>query len=224
VSTGQSSLAALALLALATAVTSCATADADGCETDECRIGVAQAKARWAREDAARARQAAEGNACLRAEANPAGVDPGYLSACRLKRWQGSGIVCSDSRVDEKFIEVTCEVPDRGAPPDLATASEMLQKRAAVATLAAGRAYLALAGEEAPVIRYARRVLFCDRTTAFQSYDCSTTAPLPASATVRRRYELMNEADAAARTGPDIPAARRPQSAQQIAQAYAGLP
>jgi len=203
---------------------SCATTDADGCDTDQCRSDFAAQRVRWAQDDATHARQAAEGEACARAEAHPAGIDPGYLGTCRLSRRQRSGIVCSDTRVDAKFIDVTCEVPDRGAPPDLVTASEMLQQRAAVAALAAGRAYLALASEEAPVFQYSRRVMYCDRTTAFQSYDCSMSAPFPVSATVRRRYELLDEAEATTRTSPEIPAARRPQLARQLAQAYAGLP
>ncbi len=222
--TSRSSVSILALLALATLQASCATTDADGCATEQCRSDLAAQRARWAQDDAVHARQAAEGEACARAEANPAGIDPRYLDGCRLKRRQHSGILCSDTRVDAKFIEVTCEVPDRGGPPDLVTASEMLQQRAAVAALAAGRDYLALAGEETPVFRYSRRVMYCDRTTAFQSYDCSMSAPFPVSATVRRRYELLDQAEAAARASPEIPAARRPQAARQLAQAFAGLP
>jgi hypothetical protein len=219
----------MVLLALAASLTSCATtSDADGCPNEQCREKLAATKARLDAEDAVRARQTAAAEACARAEARPAGVDPAYVRDCRLKRWQQSGIRCTDSRVGERLIQVVCDVPTRGGPPDFATASEMSQKRAATATLAAGHTYLIMAGEDQPVVNYAS----VSRSVACQSAgplglreDCNVvSSPVPVSATVRRHYELLTEADAAARKSSDVPVARQPQSARQLAQAYAGLP
>jgi len=228
VTAARSSVRVLALLALAACVSACATTDADGCPNEQCRAKLNAVKARLADEDAARAHETAVAEACARAEARPAGVDPAYVRSCHLKRWQQSGIVCIDKRIGERVIEVTCEVPVRGGPPDLATASEMIQKRAAVAALAAGHAYLVLAGEEQPVVNFANaaRYASCEATGPLGlTSDCHTvSAPIAVSATVRRHYELLTETEAAARRSPAVPAARQPQSASQVAQAYAGLP
>jgi hypothetical protein len=220
----RSWLGALLLLAL----TSCATSDSEGCANDQCRAEVHATKARLAREEEQRARQTAASEACAHAEARPAGVDPAYVHGCRVKRWQQSGIICHDDRVGDKLIEITCDVPAVVGPPDLVTASEMMQKRAAAVTLAAGRTFLVLAGEDPPFMNFRNtaRYASCESTGPLGlTSDCHTvSAPAPVSATVRRHYELLTSTEAAARTSPAIAAERQPQSARQLAQTYADLP
>jgi hypothetical protein len=234
---------ALAAAALLSTLSGCATTDADGCATDDCRTQVAETKARWNREDQARAREAAAQRSCASADANPAAAPPGFVRQCHLTRWQQSGIACSDVRVTEQLLEVTCEVPIRGSAPDLATAAEMIQRRAATATLAAGRTHMMIASDETPIVRYASggtAAVTCPQQIGLApvfgpvavvglgggNSTCYATS-LGASAvgvTVRRRFELLSESDAAARTTRDLPPERQPQSARQINEAYAGFP
>jgi hypothetical protein len=213
------------------ALSGCATTDSDGCPSDECRSQMAVAKARWAQEDAARNQSAAAASACAQAEANPSSADPGYVRQCHLTRWRSSQIVCSDLRVAEQLIEVTCEIPIRGGQADLTTATEMLQRRAAVAALAAGRAHMMVAGDQPPVVHFASepdRVMTCHNRLFVIPYsvDCESTSLQPSalSVTLRRRYELLSESEAATRTSRDLPADRQPQSAREINQLYAGFP
>lgn len=166
-------------------VAGCYHAGADGCQTDQCRADVAAIRGREAIENSRRKAAAERFEACRRAEADPK-APPAYVHDCRAERWRLSGIYCTDNRLNDRLVQVTCELPAWSGTPDFGTGLEKSLQSAAFAALSAGRTYLILAGED-----------------PLEGHFQNSTTPVQCEQKDRGRYAAAQFFSAMAASGPD---------------------
>jgi hypothetical protein len=124
-----------------------------GCFDTNARAHEYEAQVR--RQDEQREAEARAAAACRSAEADPK-ADPKYVHQCVVTRWAYSRIDCTDVRLSEKIVQVTCQLPIwPGLQPDFYTATEKAIQHAAYAALAAGKPYFIGAGAD-PVVGHYR--------------------------------------------------------------------